>query len=89
MVFARWKEKMRQRHDPAVGFSNICCKRTMDNVDADLLAAVYNPSHPDFSTLISAARNIKISAFVLLGRCVPQLNSPEEVGLINVDPEPG
>ena len=90
MVFARWKEKMRQRHDPAVGFTQYLLQgETMDNVDADLLAAVYNPSHPEFFNAYLRGKKHKDLRFFVRARvgAVPQLNSPEEVGLINVDPE--
>ncbi len=33
----------------------------MDNVDADLLAAIYNSSHPEFfNAYLSAAKNTRI-----------------------------
>src|SRR5260370_3130740 len=44
-IFEHWKEKMRKRRDEALGFTEYLLHgETMDNVDADLLAAIYNPS---------------------------------------------
>ena len=48
-IFDHWKEKMRKRREMAQGFSEQPLHgENMDNVDADLLAAIYNPSHPPF-----------------------------------------
>ena len=48
-VFKHWRERMRQRREQALGFTQYLLQgETMDNVDADLLAAVYNASHPEF-----------------------------------------
>ena len=47
--FIHWREKMRQRREHPLGFTEYLLEgETMDNVDADLLAAIYNPSHPEF-----------------------------------------
>src|SRR5262249_29968485 len=48
-VFDHWKEQMRKRREEALGFTeSVLHGESMDNVDADLLAAIYNPSHPPF-----------------------------------------
>ena len=40
---------MRQRREHPLGFSEYLLQgETMDNVDADVLAAIYNPDHPQF-----------------------------------------
>lgn len=61
----------------------------MDNVDADLLAAVYNSSHPEFFNGYLRGKKYKDLRFFVRTRvgALPQLDSPEEVALINFDPE--
>jgi hypothetical protein len=89
-VVNRWREKMRQRHELPLGFTDYLLHgETMDNVDADLLAAVYNPSHPEFFNAYIRGRKHKDLRFFVRNRvgALPQLDSSEEVALINYDPE--
>src|SRR5579863_6990085 len=89
-VFGHWKERMRQRRDPVLSFTqSVLQGETMDNVDADLLASVYNPSHPEFFNAYLRGKKHKDLRFFVRLRvgALPQLDSPEEVGLINFDPE--
>ena len=89
-VLNHWREKVRQRREPALGFTEYLLQgETMDNVDADLLAAVYNPSHPEFFNAYLRGKKHKDLRFFLRTRvgALPQLDSPEEVALINFDPE--
>jgi len=60
----------------------------MDNADADLLAAVYNGSHPEFFNAYLRGKRHKDLRFFVRTRvgALPQLDSPEEVALINFDP---
>jgi peptidase M1-like protein/carboxypeptidase family protein len=90
IVFEHWREKLRKRREYALGFSQSLLEgETMDNVDADLLAAVYNPSHPPFFNAYIRGKKHKDLRFFLRTRvgALPQLDSPEEVALINCDPE--
>jgi Peptidase family M1 domain/Carboxypeptidase regulatory-like domain len=87
-VFHQWKEKMRQHRDPAVGFTQYLLQgEAMDNVDADLLAAIYNPEHPPFFNAYLRGKKHKDLRFFVRARvgALPQMDSPEEVALINVD----
>jgi hypothetical protein len=61
----------------------------MDNVDADLLAAVYNNAHPEFFNAYLRGKKHKDLRFFVRTRvgALPQLDSPEEVAVINFDPE--
>ena len=89
-VFGHWKEQMRKRRDDEVGFSNYALhSERMDNVDADLLAALYNPLHPSFLNAYIRGKKHKDLRFFIRTRtgALPQLDSPEEVALINHDPE--
>jgi hypothetical protein len=85
-AFARWKEKVRHRHEIPEGFTQaILQSETIDNVDADVLAAVYNPKHPVFFNAYMHGTPHKDLRFFIRLRvgAIPQLDSPEEVGLIN------
>ena len=89
-AFEHWKEKMRKRREQALGFTEAMLHdESMDNIDADLLAAIYNPQHPSFLNAYIRAKKHKDLRFFVRTRvgAMPQLDSPEEVGLINYDPE--
>ncbi len=89
-AFNHWKERMRQRREVPVGFTQFVLQgETMDNVDADVLAASYNPAHPAFFNAYIHGKKHKDLRFFVRDRvgAIPQLDSPEEVGLINYDPE--
>jgi len=89
-VFNHWQERMRQRQAPAIGFTQHLLEgETMDNVDADLLSAVYNGSHPEFFNAYLRGKKHKDLRFFVRARvgALPQLNSPEEVAVVNFDPE--
>lgn len=85
-AFQRWKEKVRKRHEIPEGFTQAIFEgETIDNADADLLAAIYNPDHPPFiNCYIRGAKHKDLRFFirVRLG-ALPQMESPEEVALIN------
>ncbi len=89
-AFNHWKERMRQRREVPVGFTQFVLQgETMDNVDADILAASYNPAHPAFFNAYIHGKKHRDLRFFVRDRvgAIPQLDSPEEVGLINYDPE--
>jgi hypothetical protein len=89
-AFEHWKEKMRKRREQAMGFTEAMLHdESMDNVDADILAAVYNPQHPPFLNAYIRGKKHSDLRFFVRTRvgALPQLDSPEEVGLINYDPE--
>ena len=88
-AFSHWKEQMRKRREVPQGFTEFLLHgETMDNVDADLLAAIYNPSHtPFFNAYLHGKKHKDLRYFVRTRvGAVPQLDSPEEVALINYDP---
>jgi hypothetical protein len=90
VVLHNWRERMRQRHERDWGFSQYLLQgETMDNVDADVLSAVYNPAHPEFFNAYIHGRKHKDLRYFVRNRvgALPQLDSPEEVALINFDPE--
>ena len=90
IIFDHWKDKVRKRREEAQGFTeSLLHGETMDNVDADLLAAVYHPAHPPFLNAYIHGRKHKDLRFFVRTRvgALPQLDSPEEVALINYDQE--
>ncbi|MDT8070818.1 MAG: M1 family aminopeptidase [Terriglobia bacterium] len=87
-VFQHWEEKVRHRREIPLGFTeSLLTDETMDNVDADVLAAIYNPAHPMFFNAYIHGKKHKDLRFFLRMRvgALPQLDSPEEVALINCD----
>jgi hypothetical protein len=85
-AFSRWKDKVRHRHEIPEGFTQaILQNETIDNVDADVLAAIYNPAHPIFFNAYMHGTPHKDLRFFIRTRvgAIPQLDSPEEVALIN------
>jgi hypothetical protein len=90
VVFLRWRERMRQRREQPLGFTQYLLQgETMDNVDADVLASIYNSSHPQFCNAYLHGKKHKDLRFFVRARvgAVPSLDSSEEVALINYDPE--
>jgi Peptidase family M1 domain/Carboxypeptidase regulatory-like domain len=89
-IFDHWKDRMRKRREQVLGFSEqILHGETMDNVDADLLAGIYNPTHPPFLNAYIRGRKHKDLRYFTRARvgALAQLDSSEEVALINYDPE--
>ena len=89
-VLNRWRERMRERREVPLGFTeSLLHGETMDNVDADVLAAVYNDAHPEFFNAYLRGKKHKDLRFFVRTRvgAVPQLDSPEEVAVINYGPE--
>ena len=87
-IFEHWKEKVRKTREVPQGFTEYLLHgETMDNVDADLLAAVYNPGHPPFVNAYIHGRKHRDMRFFMRTRvgALPQLDSPEEITLINYD----
>ena len=89
-VFSHWRDKMRQRHEEPLGFTEYLLHgETMDNVDADVLAGVYNEAHPAFFNAYIRGQKHKDLRFFVRTKvgALPQLDSPEEVALVNYDPQ--
>jgi len=85
-AFQHWKERVRHRHEEPQGLTQgIFEGETIDNVDADELAAIYNANHPQFIDAYIQGRSHKDLRLYLRTRvgAMPQLDSPEEVALIN------
>jgi hypothetical protein len=85
-VLQHWHNKLRHRHEVPEGFTQAILEdATIDNVDADMMAAVYNPKHPPFVNAYISGSPHKDLRYFIRARvgAIPQLDSPEEVALIN------
>jgi hypothetical protein len=81
-----WQNKVRHRHEFPEGLTQgIFEQESIDNVDADVLAAIYNPNHPPFFNAYMVGVPHRDLRFFVRSRvgAIPQMNSPEEVALIN------
>ena len=68
-ILKHWKERMRKHREQPLGFTEaILNGETMDNIDADVLAAVYNPSHPPFLNAYVRGRKHKDLRFFVRTR---------------------
>src|SRR5271165_2465995 len=85
-AFQHWKEKVRHRHEVPEGLTQEFLEsESIDNVDADVLAAIYNPKHPPFLNAYMRGSPHKDLRFFVRARvgALSQMDSPEEVALIN------
>ncbi len=85
-AFLHWKEKVRHRHELPEGLTQAFLEsETIDNVDADVLATIYNPQHPPFFNAYMHGTPHKDLRFFMRMRvgAIPQIDSPEEVALVN------
>ena len=90
-VFSQWQQKMRHRRETPVSLTeSLMSDADMDNIDADVLAAVYNPvpEHSFFQAYIHGDKHKDLRLYLRArGGAISGLDSPEEVGLVNYDPE--
>src|SRR2546422_871677 len=87
-AFQHWKDKVRHRHEMPEGMTEAFLESdTIENVDADVLAAIYNSKHPSFFNAYMHGTPHKDLRFFLRTRvgAIPQMDSPEEVALVNCD----
>jgi hypothetical protein len=89
-VLEHWRGRLRDRKENPGGMSEYLLQgEAMDNVDADVLAAVYNPRHPEFFNAYIRGKKSKDLRFFVRHRvgALPEMDSPEEVALINLNIE--
>jgi hypothetical protein len=90
-VFAQWQERVRHRREHPLGFTeSILNGSDMDNVDAEVVSWIYNPlpQRSFFQAYIRGDKHKDLRFYVRArGGAIPSLSSPEEVGLVNFDPE--
>jgi hypothetical protein len=83
-----FRDRMRRRSDePRSMWEALLGGEDAANVDADLLAELYDTSKPrSFSAYIHGSKHGDLRFFVKPNGVLPQLPSPEEVALIRYDP---
>jgi len=73
--FQHWKEKVRHRHEIPEGLTQAFLEsETIDNVDADVLTAIYNSKHPPFFQRLHARDTSQRPAFFMRMRVAPFRN---------------
>ncbi len=85
-----WRGSVRRRREVPLGFSDALLQGdAMENVEAEVLASLYNPSRPGFFDAYIRGVSHKHLRFLYrpLGGAIPELGPNEEVALINHDPE--
>jgi hypothetical protein len=89
-AFHDWQDQVRHRRENAAGFSEfILTGSGMDNIDAELLAGLYNEAHGTyFSAFVKSGKHGSLRLLSKArGGAIAGFDSPEEVALINYDPE--
>ncbi len=84
-----FRSRARHRNDqPRSMIESLFADEEIQNLDAELLGDLYNPSRPgSFRAFISGRKHGDLRFFVVPGGALPFLPSPEEVALVNFDPQ--
>lgn len=87
-VLEDFRHRLRHTHEDPRSFTEALFFGTdAPNVDAELLADLYNPGHSSsFTALIHGEKHSDLRFFVKPAGAVPAILSTEEVGLVNIDP---
>ena len=88
-VLQEFRRHVRQRSDePKSLLEALLTESSMENVEAGTLADLYNPKHPGFfSAYITGRQHSHLRFHVKPREAMPALPSPEEVAVINFDPQ--
>lgn len=89
-ALSQWESAVRhRREEPQSLLESLVTDEAIDNVDADILASVYNHDHPSFFSAYMRGNKHKDLRFLAraCGGAVTQLDSPEEVALLNFSPD--
>jgi hypothetical protein len=86
-----FRKALRSRPDTArSSVEEMLTSESMDNIEADLLADLYNPAQAGFfNAYIHGRKNADLRFFLRPRGALPFLPAPEEVALIDYDPETG
>ena len=84
-----YRKRLRSRSEtPRSLLEALLMSDQMDNVEADILADLYNPRQPGFFSAYLHGRKHSDLRFHMRPRgAFPEMATPEEVALINLDPE--
>jgi len=82
------RHRLRHRPDPPRSLLEyLLTSESIDNVESDILADLYNPKRPGFFSAYIFGRKHGDLRFLVRPRgAIPQLLSPEEVAVLNADP---
>ncbi|MBI5085074.1 MAG: hypothetical protein HZB13_10820, partial [Acidobacteria bacterium] len=85
----QYRSRVRRRNDIPRSMSEaMLTSESMDNMEAEVLAGLYNPARPPaFNLFIRGQKRSDMRFFVRGLGALPDMPSPEEVALINVDSE--
>lgn len=90
-AFSQCEDKLRHRRDRPISYSEaLLSDSEMDNIDAEVLSWLYNPiaEHSFFQAYIHGDKHKDLRFyFRARGGAIPQLGSPEEIGLVNYEPD--
>src|SRR5262249_46078021 len=88
-VLQEFRRHVRQSpDDPKSQLEAMLTDSSMDNIEAQILADLYNPKQPGFfSAYITGRQHNHLRFHVKPRGAMPALPSPEEVALINLDPQ--
>ena len=84
-----FRRQLRQRPEvPRSLIEALLTESSIENVEVETLAGLYNPGQPGFFTAYITGRQHSHLRFYLKPRgALPQLPAPEEVAVINLDPQ--
>jgi hypothetical protein len=87
-ILREYRRHLRNRSEsPRSLLEDLLMSDSMDNIEADLLADLYNPSQPGFFSAYLHGRKHSDLRFHLRPRgAFPELSTPEEVAVINLEP---
>lgn len=87
-VLHEFRRRLRySSEDPRSMLESMLTSETMDNIEAELLADVYNPAQPGFFSAYLHGRKRSDLRFEVRPRGVLPDLAPEEVAVINLDPQ--
>jgi hypothetical protein len=88
-ILKEYRHHLRSRPDPPHSMLEyLLTDESMDNLEADLLTDLYNPHAPGFfSAYLHARKHSDLRFYVRPRGAFPGMTSPEEVAVINLDPE--
>jgi hypothetical protein len=90
-ILSDFRDRQRKRVErPRSNMEAQMMSGTVDNIDAEVLSALYNPARPSMFYAYMRGEKYKDLRFILRGLgALPDLPSPEEVALLNIDPGEG
>jgi hypothetical protein len=82
-----FNDRVRTRTERPISFVQAILSSDAENIDAEILTDLYNPKRPGFFSAFMFGKNMGDLRFHVRPRgALPQLLSPEEVALVNLDP---